>query len=73
MSDSSGSGSSGAGRFFLLSLARLAGAIFVLIAALIEAGTVPLPEVTGWILAGLGIYLFFALPARLARRWKTPT
>ncbi|MES2303563.1 MAG: hypothetical protein V4521_16070 [Pseudomonadota bacterium] len=72
----SGARDPAAGRFAALQLARLSGAIFVLLGALLIAGKPPtwlagIPGFVGYILAAIGLFEFFALPRMLARKWKS--
>ena len=70
-------GDPAAGRFALLQLVRLGGAVAVLVGVLVQAGRAPawldgLPVWTGYVLALTGMIAFFALPRILARRWRSP-
>ena len=71
------SGDLAAKRFAALQLARLSGAVFVLLGVVVLAGKAPvwlagLPPAAGYGLAALGLIEFYALPRFLARRWRTP-
>ncbi|MCC6941905.1 hypothetical protein [Novosphingobium sp.] len=64
-------------RFAMLQLARLSGALLVLLAVLVIAGKTPawlgtIPKEAGYGLAALGLFEFYALPRFLARRWRSP-
>lgn len=62
-----------AGRFAILSLARLAGALFVGLGLVVSAGRLPsLSPAMGWPLVLGGVALFLLVPRALARRWRTP-
>lgn len=61
-----------AGRFALLQLVRLSGALLALAGAVVASGRFPaIPPGAGLILVGAGLVDFFALPPLLARRWKS--
>lgn len=64
-------------RFAALQLARLSGAVLVLLGVVVLAGKAPawlggLPPAAGYGLAALGLFEFYAVPRFLARRWRTP-
>lgn len=64
-------------RFAVLQLARLSGAVMMLLAVVIIAGKTPvwlgaIPKEAGYALAALGLFEFYALPRFLARRWRSP-
>lgn len=66
-----------AARFAMLQMARLSGAVLVLLAVVIIAGKAPawlgtIPKEAGYGLAALGLFEFYALPRFLARRWRSP-
>ena len=62
-------------RFAVLQLVRLSGALLALAGVLVVSGKISwmphLPGALGYILIGLGLGDFFALPPLLARRWKS--
>jgi hypothetical protein len=64
-----------AGRFAVLQLVRLSGALLALAGVLIVSGKVGwlprLPEAAGYVLIAAGLIDFYALPPLLARRWKS--
>ncbi|WP_226019134.1 hypothetical protein [Novosphingobium sp. FKTRR1] len=64
------------GRFAVLQLVRLSGALLALLGAMIAGGKVGwlagVPEGAGYALLAVGLADFFALPPLLARRWKSP-
>ncbi len=64
-------------RFAMLQMARLSGAVLVLLAVVIIAGKAPawlgtISKEAGYGLAALGLFEFYALPRFLARRWRSP-
>lgn len=59
-------------RFWMLQLMRLGGALLVLGGVLILGNKVPGPPLLGYGLLVFGLFEFFAMPALLARRWRTP-
>lgn len=64
-------------RFALLQLARLSGAMIMLLAVVVIAGKAPawlgaIPKEAGYVLAAIGLLEFYALPRFLARRWRSP-
>lgn len=59
-------------RFIMLQLMRLGGVLLVVGGILILAGRVPGPRAIGYGLVVFGAFEFFAMPALLARRWKSP-
>jgi len=64
-------------RFAVLQLARLSGALLMLLAVVVIAGKAPawlggIPREAGYVLAAIGLFEFYALPRFLARRWRTP-
>lgn len=66
-----------ANRFAVLQLARLSGALIMLLAVVVIAGKAPawlgaIPKEAGYGLAALGLFEFYALPRFLARRWRSP-
>jgi len=60
------------GRFMVMSLLRLGGAVLVLASLLLLNGVIPLPPVAGWIGLALGLIGIFVVPQVLARAWRTP-
>ncbi len=61
-----------AGRFAILSLVRLAGAVAVAVGLVVSAGRVAsVPVIVGWPLVLLGVAGFLLAPRWLARRWRT--
>lgn len=65
-----------AARFAVLQLVRLSGAVLTLLGVLVLSGRptfLPaMPVAAGYVLAGIGLFEFFALPKLLAARWRTP-
>jgi len=60
-------------RFALIGLARLAGAVTVVIAVVLSFREPPLLDrPTGFALGLIGMLLFVLWPRLLARRWRTP-
>ena len=64
-----------AARFAVLQLVRLSGALLAFAGVLIVSGKAEwlpkLPEAAGYVLIGVGLIDFFAVPMFLARRWKS--
>lgn len=64
-----------AGRFAVLQMVRLSGALLALGGVLIITGKVDwlpkLPEAAGYVLIAAGLADFFIAPLFLARRWKS--
>ncbi len=61
-----------AARFAVISLARLAGALGVLLGLPMVAGNLPPSPALGIVLVIAGMMGFFFLPKLLARRWRSP-
>ncbi|MFV0644441.1 MAG: hypothetical protein ACK5NN_08070 [Sphingomonadaceae bacterium] len=61
-----------AGRFAILSLLRLLGAVLVMLGILAVRQRLGLPEEAGYLMLGTGLICFFIAPQILARRWRTP-
>lgn len=59
-------------RFFAMQFIRLSGAAFALLGLLVIARKVAMPPVAGYVFVALGLFDLLAMPAILARRWKTP-
>lgn len=64
-----------AARFAVLQMVRFSGALMAFAGVLFISGNVTwlpkLPEVVGYVLLGIGLIDFFAVPKFLAKRWKT--
>ena len=59
-------------RFMAMQVMRLFGVALFLFGIVIIRGILPLPRVTGYVLAVVGIFDMFIMPVILARRWKSP-
>lgn len=60
------------GKFMALQLVRLSGAVLALIGVVLLSGRFgTYPVLAGYLLVGVGLVDFFALPPLLAKRWKT--
>ena len=61
-----------AGRYAVLSAARLTGALFVALGLAVSAGRLTVSPGVGWPLVLGGVALFLLVPRALARRWRSP-
>jgi len=59
-------------RFFILSLLRLGGAVFLALGLLIIAGKIDMQKELGIPFVLIGFADFLIMPWWLAKRWKTP-
>ena len=59
-------------RFFVLSLLRLGGAVFLALGLLIIAGKIDMQKELGIPFALIGLADFLIIPWWLAKRWKSP-
>lgn len=60
-------------RYFVLSLARLAGGVVMVVGLIAAAGRLgSVPPIAGGVLVLGGAFGFALLPVMLARRWRTP-
>ena len=60
------------GRFIVLNVVRLTGAIMAAVGLTTVAGKLPLPVEVGYGLFAFGLFEALFMPAILARNWKSP-
>tara|TARA_A100001391_G_scaffold66729_3_gene42465 strand:- start:52857 stop:53078 length:222 start_codon:yes stop_codon:yes gene_type:complete len=60
------------GRWIMLQLMRLGGALLTLGGLVIIGGAIAGPPVLGYGLVAFGLFEFFVMPIMMAKRWKTP-
>ena len=60
------------GRFFIISIARLMGAVTVVVGICIFVGLIAAPKPVGLVLIVLGLADFLFIPRFLAAQWRTP-
>lgn len=58
--------------FWIISVVRLAGAVFITLGLLTVAEVIDWPRVAGYILIAIGFFDTMFLPTYLARKWKSP-
>lgn len=58
-------------RFFVISLARLVGAVMVMIGLLGINGAISLSTIPSYVLIAFGLFDVFFVPALLSKRWSS--
>lgn len=59
------------GRFAMISLMRLGGALMVIAGLAVQMNVLHLPQWTAWLLMGLGLIELFVVPQMLAKIWSS--
>ncbi|MCB5426214.1 hypothetical protein H0274_13180 [Altererythrobacter sp. CC-YST694] len=60
------------GRYFTISMIRLAGVAMVLVGALVVRQIIEWPKMAGYVLIAAGLIDVYIVPQILARKWRTP-
>lgn len=58
-------------RAMILNLVRIAGIIVICLGIAVSEQVLPLPPVLAYVLAASGFLIFFFLPSKLARGWRS--
>lgn len=58
-------------RFFAMQMARLGGALLVMVGIAIIADALNLPQAVGFLALAAGLFGFFVAPTLMARKWST--
>ncbi|MBT2134587.1 hypothetical protein KK137_09595 [Croceibacterium sp. LX-88] len=61
------------GRWMVIILARLGGAVMTVVGLLITAERLPAPQWIGYPLVFVGLFVVFMVPQLLARKWRSPS